>query len=83
MRNHLVVLNQWQEIDQNGYLQSHVGANVQSVFGVPPAERGGTSTNNDGSASQYSTSFGGSADNNRGGDGAARAARRGNSTDSK
>ena len=55
MRNHLVVLNQWQEMDQNGYLQSHVG-NADNIFGVPPAAGGGgtSSANNDSGGQQHS-----------------------------
>ena len=36
-----MILNQWQEIDRNGYLASHVG-NAQNIFGVeaPPRNNG-------------------------------------------
>ena len=36
MSENLTILRQWQEIDRNGYLASHVGS-AQNIFGVRTA----------------------------------------------
>lgn len=65
LREGLLMLRQWEEIDRTGYLASHVGDHVRSIYGVtaPICSNGGRNQQQGGGGATSGADRGGAGNN--------------------